>query len=124
LTKYNFAEQEVEQVFSKSALSEKPLTSALYPKIKENIMYSIFLVVEKPKEPSLLQFYGNTVGHLLELSKQNTGIQALGENVALFQLEDSLNALSAIIHKMDDRISYKYTIFDQEIEWHEGPKKV
>ena len=85
--------------------------------------HQILLVVEKPKEPSRQLLYGNAIGNLSEIAQKNKGVQALGENVLLLHIEGSLNILSEVVKQVGGH-QYKYAIFDEKIEWHEGPKKV
>jgi hypothetical protein len=94
------------------------------------IMYSILLVVEMPAlhdsaKPNFREEdrYRTTISNLLELRKRSTNIETLGENVLLISIDNTLEPLSEVIRNLSE-IPYRYTIFDEELKWHEVARKV
>jgi hypothetical protein len=91
-------------------------------------MYSILLVVEKPPLKEKRNFhedsrYNDAVTRILQLASKNTSIEVLGENVLLIPIDNALEPLSGVIRNLGD-VRYKYTIFSEELKWHEVAKKV
>jgi broad specificity phosphatase PhoE len=87
--------------------------------------YSILLVVPMPDKKEDHQAYARwkeCAEHLKEQTKQNKGLQILGENVVLISLQSSLRTLCSVLQGIP--LNYKYAIFDEEIEWLEESKKV
>ena len=83
--------------------------------------HSILFAVERPTEARQERDYQNTIGRLSELAQQHQGIQLLGENVVLTELEGNIFSLSMIVKSVIAGLNYKYAIFDQTIEWSESP---
>jgi len=93
-------------------------------------MHSILLVVEKPdsKGPEKRNHqkadrYETAVKALQGLISKNKNIEPLGENVLLISIDNVLEPLAEAIHNLFE-VPYKYTIFDEELKWNEGAKKV
>jgi hypothetical protein len=87
--------------------------------------YSILLVVPKPDgtDDETLRKWGAAIDHISDIIQRNKEIQALGENVLLIPLDNTLDALGEAIRRMKD-VDYKYLILEQEeIVWHQVSKK-
>jgi len=87
-------------------------------------MHSILLVVEKPALKEKRNFhedsrYSDAVSKILELTKQNTSIEVLGENVLLIPIDNTLEPLSEVVRNLG-QVPYKYIIFDEDLKWHLG----
>ena len=80
--------------------------------------HSILLDVEKPdvRNHNIEKSWNEILGKVLAL-KPNTNIdfQMLGENVFLISLNKTLDTLWDVLNECDG-LSYKYSIFDQEVE--------
>ena len=87
--------------------------------------HSILLVVPKPKTNDYKdeEKWKGCINGLINLTTQNKDIEMLSENVLLLPLDHSLDAVSPILPLLLG-LPYRYIIFDEEIEWHEVPKKV
>ena len=90
------------------------------------MIYSILLIFEKPNlnKPDTATKWKETLRKVSDLTTNtNTDFQTLAENVFLLSLNKTLNILSDLLILLAGH-SYKYSIFDQEIEWHEEPKGI
>lgn len=88
--------------------------------------HSILLVVPKPDDNDYkaIERWEGCAANLKIQANKNKDIQILGENVVLISLQNRLEPLSEVLHKDILGLPYKYTIFDEEIQWHEVSKKV
>lgn len=83
--------------------------------------HSILLVVPMPDEKNVIacQLWGNLPSIVAKIAKQNKGIQFLGRNVILIDIDKHLSELVGIVYALND-LHYMYTILDEEMSWHEG----
>lgn len=87
----------------------------------EKVMtYSILLVVEKPDMENSRneQLWHECMNKLENIAKQNIDIEILGENVLLLSLNNTLQGVADVLPRILG-LKYKYTVLDQEIQWHE-----
>jgi hypothetical protein len=87
-------------------------------------MHSILLVAERPpskspekRDHAKSDSYETFVKALQDSISKNTNIEALAENVLLISIDSTLEPLSEVIRNLSD-VPYKYTIFDEKLEWH------
>ena len=87
--------------------------------------HSILLVFEKPKvyDRKIDEKWKDCIKHLSELANSNKEIQWISEGVLLLPLIHTLNTLSEVLLVLRGQ-SYKYSIFSEEIEWHEGSMEI
>lgn len=85
--------------------------------------YAILLVVEKPPktDPEHRNHeehdnYDNAIKGIRGLTSTDKSLQALGENVLLISLDDTLNTLSEAI-RMIHPAPYRFAIFPEDICW-------
>ena len=90
----------------------------------KNIIYSILLVVEKPdgKDFQSLGKWQKVSSHLKALASTNKDLQYLGENCLLISLHYNLLSLYQVLEEVG--LDYKYTILNEEIEWHGESKEI
>lgn len=91
-------------------------------------MHSILLVVEKPIQKEKNNFYEenrytDAVNTILQLARENTKIEVLGENVLLIPIDDTLRLLGEVVHTLA-QVPYKYTILNEDVKWLEESRKV
>jgi len=81
---------------------------------------SILLVVKKPDahEQQARQKYDHIVEVLAGISRRNKDIRLLAENTMLLPLNAGLQDVVAVVNAFGG-LSYTYTIFHEDIEWHE-----
>ena len=90
------------------------------------IHHSILLVVLEidKRNPEDQDRWNGCASRLRDRAKKNKDIQILGRNVVLISLQNELDLISEIVQEDILNLPYKYTIFDEKIEWHEVSKKV
>jgi hypothetical protein len=90
------------------------------------MVHLILLVVSKPDSGDYKdeQRWKGCATNLKDRASKNKDIQMLGENVVLISLQNGLDLLSEVCLKDILDLPYTYTVFDEEIEWHEASKKV
>lgn len=95
-------------------------------------MHSILLVLEQPAShyspnPNMREEdrYRTVVTKMIELSKKNTNIQLLGDNVLLISINKASEPLLEVFGILSNAhyVSYKYTIFDEDLSWYESTKE-
>ena len=81
-------------------------------------MYSILLVVEKPNKESAFHKspYDNWRSMITNLRNKHIDIEVFAENVILLPLNQNLTPLGEILEALHG-LTYKYSIFDEEIKW-------
>ncbi|MDL2121949.1 MAG: hypothetical protein LWX51_02450 [Deltaproteobacteria bacterium] len=85
--------------------------------------YSILLVVERPdlQIPENEKKWDDCRNKIINISTKYTNLQALGENVLLLTMQNSLKNIRDAVNCLDG-MDYKYALFDTEILWHEVSK--
>ena len=86
--------------------------------------HSILLVVPMPdaKDESACQLWHSLLNTLAQTTSQYKGIQILGRNVMLIDVDDNLNELSEVVSQLEGW-EYKYVILDEEMLWREVVNK-
>lgn len=87
-------------------------------------MHSILLVIKQPDshfspKPNMQEeiSYREIVTKITELSKSNTNIQLLGDNVLLISIDSTLGPLSQVVSTLGT-FPYEYTILSEDLSWH------
>lgn len=86
--------------------------------------HSILLVVPMPDEKNEVacQLWHNLLNDIAQITKEYKGIQLLGRNVMLIDVDNNLNELSVVVSQLHEW-DYKYAILDEEMIWHEVVNK-
>ncbi len=86
-------------------------------------MYSILLIVERPpmtvpeqRDHEQHDNYDNAVKGIRGLINTNKSAQALGENVLLLPIGDTLDVLSEAI-RLIHPAAYRYAVLTEDIRW-------
>jgi len=87
--------------------------------------HSILLIVPKPDKTKLseCQSWEDLATTLSGLATKNKGIESLGENVVLIQIEDALDVLVKVVSEFG-KLGYRYLIFDEEMKVSEVASKL
>ncbi len=87
--------------------------------------YSILIIIDLPAVSGFdaSTRHASAVAKILGLAQQNKSIRQLSHNVLLLRIDDQLRALQTLLTSMDEVFEngtvYKYSIFQEEIEWRE-----
>jgi hypothetical protein len=85
--------------------------------------HTILLIVEKPdlRNHNIERSWADFVKKALALTTTtNKDFQALEENVFSIRIDISLNNILDLLNLLESqKLSYRYSIFDEEIEWRE-----
>lgn len=92
--------------------------------------HSILLVVPIPDEKNEVacRLWHNILsGDIAQTASKYKGIQILGRNVLLIDVDENLNGLSKVVSLLrsndaGETLSYRYLILDEEMKWHEVAK--
>ena len=89
------------------------------------MFHSILLVVPMPdaKNESACRLWSILLDDIAQIASKYKGIQILGRNVLLIDVNENLSELSMVVSQLcctgGQDWSYKYLIFDEEVKWHE-----